>query len=183
MIINSRYSRKVAFGLSKRYNKIAYMLRIRHFRGRGVHSPFMYTVVRKALMNRRGKHLTPNRPLVEYLRGFNFSENSSKRVSRVYSYLQFESYGVYRGGEYGGEDLIVIDPTIDIEQFLELESSIYGSSKIVCAVFDKIYSDPESHKLWNGVLQRSEVVAVDLYYEGIVFFNKNLHKQSYKMKF
>ena len=43
----------------KRYTRVKYLLRVRHWRGHDVHSPFTYNLVREALMlHRRNRDMS-----------------------------------------------------------------------------------------------------------------------------
>lgn len=174
--------RSVAFGVFKRYNKIKYLLRIKHFRGRAVHSPFMYQIVRKALMV-RSKRLTVHEKKMYYFFIANgFNERSSRQLMRLYTYLEFENYAVYKDG-YSGEDFIILFPQMGETEVEELSKQICEEHRLACGVINNIYGNSEAHSLWDYMVKNIDAVTVDLFNVGVVFFCEDLQKQNYKMKF
>ncbi|MFI3267554.1 MAG: hypothetical protein R3Y51_02430 [Rikenellaceae bacterium] len=173
---------KLKLGFSRKYNKIKYLLRIKHFRGRDVHSPFMYSVVRKALMNRRGKQLTVNLKLYNFLGNYGYVESSKKRICRVFNYLELENYTTIESYN-NSNSLIILENSQNFEQLKSCVKEIRESETFAFISLGNIYTNLESKQLWKKIILELDCVAVDLYYEGLIFVNESLCKQSYKMKF
>lgn len=173
---------KLKFKFSKRYNKIKYLLRVKHFRGRDVHSPFMYGIVRKALMNKRGKHLTINAGLYDFLSNYEYLESSKIRICRVFTYLELENYSTLSNYD-NSNSLIVLDDTQNYEQLDKVIQNIKETGNFAFVTVPNIYTNDDARYLWKKVTSDLNCVAVDLYYEGLIFINESLCKQNYKMKF
>lgn len=181
-VTTRQIDKNVKFKLFKKYNKVKYLLRIKHFRGRSVHSPFMYQLVRKALMNKRGKHLTIDKPLFYFFIKHGYSESSARRLCRIYTYLDFEKHQYYNG-VYSGEDFLVMNVSTTMHDFELMTKQIRNSGKLVCVSINSIYENISAHNLWQYILSEANAVTIDLYHEGVLIFDENLHKQNYKMKF
>lgn len=156
---------------------------MKHFRGRDVHSPFMYDIVRKALMNRRGKQLIVNNSLYDFLNEKGYGEGSKLRICRIFAYLELERFILLSDDMLSESELIIIDCNRCFEHVNNCIENARKSDSLVCMVIRSIYSDVEAKKLWGDIINMSNCVSVDMYYEGIIFVNENLVKQNYKMKF
>ncbi|MFI3261719.1 MAG: hypothetical protein R3Y26_02295 [Rikenellaceae bacterium] len=173
---------KLKFKLSKKYSKIKYLLRVKHFRGRDVHSPFMYGIVRKALMNRRGKHLIINAKLYDFLGQCGYISSSRKRICRIFTYLELEDY--MKIDSYNNSNgLIVLENSQEFEALKKCVEEIRNSGAFAFITLGNIYADDKANLLWNKIIFELDCVAVDLYHEGLIFVNESLCKQDYKMKF
>ena len=62
--------------------RTAVHLRVRHFRGHGVHSPFAYRLVREVFMKRR--HLHAAGPRCEALRQAHVGKHTARMAQAVY---------------------------------------------------------------------------------------------------
>lgn len=177
-----RLELKLKFKISKKYNKVKYLLRIKHFRGRDIHSPFMYGVARKALMNKRGKQMVLNNSLYAFLDANKYAESSKLRICRIFAYLEFDNFSTLDAYN-DTNSLLIIEPSQSFDELTEAINKIKKTTNLVCITLRAIYSDPASHALWKQITTHADCVTVDLFYEGVIFINENLIKQNYKMKF
>ena len=167
----------------KRYAKVRYLLRVKHWRGRDVHSPFTYNLVRQALMRHRGNRDMAIDPALEKeLMALGLSQSRAGRIGRVYSYLGFDSYAI-GPDSYGGEQMLIVTDDISKERMDELAERIMGGDRRVCVVITGIYATTVRHSLWHHILKEYDAVCIDLYHMAFVIFDRYLSKQSYKMRF
>lgn len=78
--------------LSWMLRRTAVHLRVRHFRGHGVHSPFAYRLVREVFMKRRHLHATG--PLYEALRECRVGKNTARMAQAVYDYAACNGFAI-----------------------------------------------------------------------------------------
>ena len=171
---------KVRNKVFKRYNKVKYLLRIKHWRGRDVHSPFTYRLVRSALMYNKNNFFYPDRKMAEILLQNGVSRGQAYRVCRVYAYLGFNSY-VFGAENYGGEDMLFILSSLTEREVDNIAVRMKERGGRSCMVLFSLYETPQRHKIWNYIVKNVDAVAIDLYYTGFLFFDDNLNKQCYKM--
>lgn len=177
------YNLHVKDDVFKRYTRVKYLLRVRHWRGHDVHSPFTYNLVREALMShRRNRDMSIDPALRRDLAALGLSESRIGRIGRVYNYLGFTSYAI--GAEsYDGEDMLVLSEEISGESLDALAERIGGLDKRVCVVITGIYATTDRHSVWHHILKDYDAVCIDLYHLALVIFDRYLSKQSYKMRF
>lgn len=167
----------------KRYTRVKYLLRVRHWRGHDVHSPFTYNLVRGALMShRRNRGMEMDPVLRRDLLALGLSESRVCRIGRVYSYLGFGSYAV-GADSYHGEDMLILSEEISGEALDALADRISGLDKRVCVVMTGIYATTSRHSVWHHILDDYDAVCIDLYHLAFVIFDRYISKQSYKMRF
>lgn len=167
----------------KRYTKVKYLLRVRHWRGHDVHSPFTYNLVREALMShRRNRDMHIDPALKRDLGALGLSESRIGRIGRVYGYLGFNSYAI-GAGNYDGEEMLVLPEEISGRDLDELAGRIVALDKRVCVVMTGIYATTTRHSVWHHILRDYDAVCIDLYHLAFVIFDRYLSKQSYKMRF
>jgi len=87
--------------------------------------------------------------------------------------------------EYDQLDLVFIDAnhksTAVLSYFEMCLKKIHKESIIVV---DDIYWSPDMEKAWRGIKENPRVTAtIDLFQLGIVFFNSDLYKKHYKMRY
>lgn len=178
-----RINGKVKNTVFKRYTRVKYLLRVKHWHGRDVHSPFTYNLVREALMlHSKNRDMAMDAGLKSTLEQLGMPEPRVCRICRVYTYLGFGSY-VVGLDNYGGEDMLIIDGDLTEEQFDGLCERINSLDKRVCVVLTSIYATRSKHKMWHHVIKHSDAVTIDLYHLAFVFFDKYISKQTYKMRF
>lgn len=164
----------------KRYTRVKYLLRVKHWRGRDVHSPFTYNLVREALMpNTPGYIVAPQ--LYSNLEQLMLPLSRINRICRVYSYLKFSSY-TFDFLNYNNEDMVIVSSDITPNELDCLKSKIDLTSKRVCLVLLSLYETTQKHKIWQHITTSYNAVSIDLYYTGFVVFDKYLSKQCYKMR-
>ncbi len=164
----------------KRYNRLKYLLRVKHYRGRDIHSPFMYGVMRGALM---GSHTsqTEQQPLYRELRIHGFRSKEAGKLTRVYNLLGMNRY-IFGSIGYNGQEMVIMPYGASYDSIAEIVSSALVDGEIRCVVVQGIYKTKESRKMWQKLISSHNVVGVDIYRYGLVFVNSNLHQESYKLR-
>ncbi len=66
--------------------------RIRHFRGHGVHSPYVYSMVRRIFTKRSRANEPYDSDLAEVLQANGLSKRRSRELARVAAYCQFSTF-------------------------------------------------------------------------------------------
>lgn len=166
--------------LFKRYNRVKYMMRVKHWRGHSVHSPFAYNLIRRALMCNKSNFLQTSDSLYFHLLDKGIGRDTVYRVCRVFSYLDMRRFtGNCQG--YDGEDMVCLLDLPEKEDFERLSDKIAARGGCVCVVFFDIY-ELNRHKFWIYVQNSFDVVTIDMFKTGLIFFNRDLLKQHYKIK-
>lgn len=177
-----RLNGKVKDNVFKRYTRVKYLLRVKHWRGRDVHSPFTYHLVREALMlHGKNRDMVIDDRLKSLLEAAGMPHPRACRVCRVYSYLKFESYAI-GADNYKDEDMLIITETLTAEAFDKLKAHIESLDKRVCVVITSIYDSTEQHSVWHHIIRSCDAVSIDLYHLAFVVFDKYISKQVYKMR-
>ena len=97
---------------------------IRHRSGFAVHSPFMYGVVRKAMMPR--KVVGQNRELYDALA---LAGTDRRTATRLQNYLTHLSYPAWAIDECVAEGLVVITPNCEAEKVQAIATELAEGSK------------------------------------------------------
>lgn len=92
---------------------------IRHRRGFAVHSPFMYGVVRGAMMPRR--IVGPRRELYDALVALGTDRRSATRIQNLHTHLGYEQWTIDGAVDEG---LVVVSPNCPAEQVLNLTDTL-----------------------------------------------------------
>lgn len=162
------------------YNRVKYLMRIKHWRGRSVHSPFLYSVVRGGFM--KNNSLSIDEKLSSELIKSGFTLQHAERACRLFAYLNYNSY-TFNIDNYTNEDFVVISGDINLKSVVQLAEKVTENKKTVCVVVNSIYKTKQRYRIWNLLSIVSGGVAVDLYHTGYLFLDCYLNKQRYKMRF
>lgn len=162
------------------YNRVKYLMRVKHWRGRSVHSPFLYSVVREGFM--RNDSLPINETLFTQLKERGFSQVQALRVCRLYAHLGYESY-TFDAANYTDEQLIVLGENITPKDIALIAQKNCKNHRTICVVMHGIYKTKERHHMWNLLSVVTGGVAVDLYHNGYLFIDCHLNRQKFKMRF
>ena len=82
-------------------------------------------------------------------------------------------------------DLIFMDANHELQSTLSyFEQSLTKIHNDSVLVVDDIYWSPDMEKAWKRMKEHPRVTStIDLFQLGIVFFNTDLHKKHYKMRY
>lgn len=166
------------------YHKIRYWLRIKYWRGRNVHSPFMYNLVREAMLKRKERDFPIDTGLLEFLTEKKVQRTHAELICRIYNRLRLSGYACGTDAR-NGVDLFMIPEDSSADRCRDLIGHLRQTlqpSECKCVVFLGLYRSRRQRQLWKSVIDESDAVAVDFYHLGCLFFNKKVKKQFYKMK-
>ncbi len=163
----------------RNYNRVKYLMRVKHWKGRSIHSPFLYNVIRGGFM--KSDEVVIDQKLHQDLLSQHFSDDQALVVCRLYAHLNYSSY-TFDSTNYKGESLIIVTDNIDIKSIVTIADSC-NKEQTVCVVVNSIYKTRQRHHLWKLLSIASRGVAVDLYHTGYLFLDRHLNSQNFKMRF
>lgn len=85
--------------LKKIPGRLAPYLRVRHARGHGIHSPFVYGLVRNALLYRR-KNGQAEGELYRFLRQCGVNCLRARQIQNLHNYCDYRDAGVFSGQDH-----------------------------------------------------------------------------------
>ncbi len=153
---------------------------VRHYRGARVHSPFVYGVIRNAIM----KH-TPedDHALFDQLRGRGFSKRRAAQLQNLYT---FHSYTSAPFAEKGGAPpvpdagtLCFVMPSLTAEDTLDLVERAEGTGCTLCIISP--YDSRKRHRMAQRLVASHRHTSVDNRGFLLLFFNERLPKQHFKL--
>ena len=147
--------------------------RAKHYHGYGVHSPFVYSLVRKVLM---AKSLFEDTGTAFYdsLRVNGVSEKSARQLHNLLYHIEGQSYSI---NEVGGDVSVLLDnyPTEKLSMACE-EATSEGVTLVVC----QPYLNRERQNCIKSLVDNHHSTTVDNR-SYIIFFNNKLPKQHYRL--
>ena len=87
MKITGRNIKRRLYGIGKLPNRLS---RAKYFRGHGVHSPFVYAIVRQVFM--KSRLMTDDRTLYDALRGEGVSEARAVQLQNLYAHCGYSRF-------------------------------------------------------------------------------------------
>ncbi len=161
------------------------VLRIRHYRGRKVHSPFVYGIVRNAIMK-----TTPqgeDRALFDELRTRGFSTKRAAQLQNLYTFRGYDSV-VFAECEnplsithypLSIETLCLVMPSLSEEQTLALVESARGTGAAICLV--RPHESRGRRRLARSLVASHCHTSVDNRGFLLLFTDDRLPKQHFKL--
>ncbi|MBO7219670.1 MAG: hypothetical protein J6V21_00610 [Alistipes sp.] len=147
--------------------------RIKHRKGHGVHSPFVYSLVRKVFM-RKDLFDGTGSELYDVLRANGLSVKSARQLHNLIFHIEAKGYSI---NKVGGEVSILLPdyPTEGLREALEVAKR-ERLTLVVC----QPYANRERHREVVALLDDHRSTSVDnrAY---ILFFNNHLPKQHYRL--
>jgi hypothetical protein len=153
-------------------------LRFKHYRGRKVHSPFVYGIVRNAIMK-----TTPqgsDHGLFRELRGRGFSVKRAAQLQNLYTFRGYES-AVFapHDSPLAAGTLCFLVPSLSEEGTRELVESARGTGATLCLVWP--YESRERRRLARDLVARHGGTSVDNRGFLLLFTDPRLPKQHFKL--
>lgn len=147
--------------------------RARYFRGHGVHSPFVYGLVRQVFMSRRFR--TDERTLYDMLRRLGLSHRRARQLQNLADYCGYRSFGTDRAAEC---DLAIVTRTCDSAAIplLAAEAAASGTTLAILCPYDS----RERQRQCAAAVAAHRSTSVDN--RGyLLLFNNHLPKQHFKL--
>ncbi len=176
-------------GIRKKLARVASysrtLVRVRHFRGRKVHSPFVYGIVRNAIMK-----TTPqgdDRGLFDELRRRGFSTRRAAQLQNLYTYKGYTSF-VFADGEaplsiihypLSIETLCFATPSLPEEETLALVDRARGTGAALCLTSP--YENRARRRLARILVEAHRHTSVDNRGFLLLFTDERLPKQHFKL--
>jgi len=157
------------------------VLRVRHYRGRKVHSPFVYGIVRNAIMKTAPQG--DDRRLYDELRARGFSAKRSAQLQNLYTFRGFTS-AVFVEGDGGlppldAHTLCFAMPTLAPSRTEELVRGAGGTGATLCLVHP--YEGRGRRRLAQTLVDAHRHTSVDNRGFLLLFTDERLPKQHFKL--
>lgn len=169
------------FRLLKIYIYARNFFRINHWRGHGIHSPFMYRLVREVLVKKRVSYNPHTLP--ENIINYNLLKRDTLLIRNLYSFLQYPDSVIVGEGEPGNRTFCVapMDASPEaIRQTIEMiRSRRYNEC---CVAVLGVNKSLEKYQLCRRLIQTEGCVCVDLYRTYLFLFDHRLQKQYYRIR-
>lgn len=147
--------------------------RVRHFRGHGVHSPFVYDLVRHVFM--RGERLLPgDRTLYDSLLSLGVGSRRSAELQNLALHCGYTTFGIDRVGA----SLCLLTPGLSRRATVTMVRAASSSGHTVVVLSP--YSSRERQALCNSLVSAHGSTSVDN--RGyLLLFNNHLPKQHFRI--
>ncbi len=97
-------------------------LRIKHFRGHGVHSPFVYDIIRKVFM--KYKFASQNRELYNALRAEACDHRSSRQLQNLCTHCSYSTFFIFNNSNHFNPEsehsIVIISDSVETHQIDEI---------------------------------------------------------------
>ncbi|MFI3278606.1 MAG: hypothetical protein SNH13_07805 [Rikenellaceae bacterium] len=148
--------------------------RLRHRKGHGVHSPYIYSIVREVFMTK--SHNKTATPLRERLKSINTKDRVSHQIENLASHCGYTDFSV--DSFQDGYQLVICTTAITTESTLDIitHSEQSGTTVVVMSP----YSSREREILTDKIVESHHSTTIDKR-EYLVIFNNHLPKQHFEL--
>ena len=151
--------------------------RMRHLRGHGIHSPFVYSLIREAFMKRKltdGGDTGLYSELIKYGAG----KHSARELQNLHSYCKYKEHVIIAGSDAGIKtgSLNIIFPGSDA---FDIISGGFGEPAAIVVMYP--YTDSAQRKLCAQLIARKECASVDRRKYMVFFYDNKLQVQHFKL--
>lgn len=172
---------KIKQRIFRSYFKIGSCIHVRHWRGHGIHSPFMYGIVRNVFMKTRitGKE----RELYGILVREGVSRKNSIKLQNLYTHCKMDSYTVvptFSGRDGTGRNLCILLPCVSMETLVDMARGMARKRK-GCLVVLSPHRNGRCWRLSQQIRRHYSCVSVDRRLMMIYFFDTGLQPQHYRI--
>jgi len=152
------------------------LARARYFRGHGVHSPFVYAVVRQVFMARRLRN--DDRRLYEALRACRVPERRAVQLQNLFDYCGFAAFGIDRAEHPAENSLQILTAGFPAERLHEAADAARTARAALCIL--EPYADRKRCDLCTELTAAHRSTSIDnrAY---LLLFNNHLPKQHFKL--
>lgn len=158
------------------------LVRVRHYRGRKVHSPFVYGIVRNAIMKTRPDG--GDEALFDDLRARGFSVKRAAQLQNLYTFRGFTSAVFAEGGNSlstvpDAGTLCFAMPSMAEDDIRAMVEKVHGTGATVCVVSP--YGSRGRYRLARHLVETHRHTSVDNRGFLLLFFDERLPKQHFKL--
>ena len=155
--------------------------RLNHWRGHGIHSPFMYRLVREVLVKRKVSYNPHTLP--ENIMNYNLLKRDTLFIRNLYAFLKYPNSIIAGEGRPDHRTFCVAPMDTPPEKIGELINAIdrNGNNECCVAVLG-VNKSREKYQLCRELIQKETCVSVDLYRTYLFLFDKRLQKQYYRIR-
>ena len=174
MKITGRNIKRRLYGLRTLPSRLK---RARHFRGHGVHSPYVYNIVRQVFM--RSTFISDNRTLYNALIALRVAKRRALQLQNLMEHLHYESFLIDCSVEEIGKCDIAI-ATIDLSPELlpALAAEARATGTTLCIIAPSF--DSERDTMCKRIVEEHPCTSVDN--RGyLLLFNNHLPKQKFRL--
>ncbi len=158
-------------------------IRIRHYRGRGVHSPFAYGIVRNVRMD--AKPLPDVSPLYSYLHETGMADKTASFIQRLFTYMECsecEIDGKILDGivaDTEGPGMTILTPAMDECISTEMQIAAHSDKRIV--VLTEPRKTLRRNKMCCAIVSGHRGLSIDCCGTIVVFNTSGLNDQHIKL--
>ena len=174
MKITGRNIKRRLYGLRNLGSNIK---RARYFRGHGVHSPFVYAIVRQVFM--RSTFIDERRDLYDALIAIGAPARRARELQNLMAHCTYSKFGIDSATEdFGQYDIIVATIDIEASQLSNMAQAATQTGKTLCIMRPSL--DGERDKACKLIVEQHRCTSVDN--RGyLLLFNNHLPKQKFRL--
>lgn len=144
----------------------------------GVHSPFVYDFVTKGLY-KKGKS-------IHNLKDFDEIESLSKKekiiLSKIVDYFNIKDFlFINKNTTYTLDNTYKYLYINNLKYLKNLDSDFFKNHKLI--IVHGIYQSKENESIWKSTIEKTtNIVSVNLYYFGLIFYRPQQAKEHFKIR-
>ncbi len=166
--------------IRKRLGRLSTLSRVRHYRGHGVHSPFVYALVRNVFMKRREVVGEQTALFRELLARRTVNRRRAVQLQNLYNYCGYTGYSfVGVAGIHPLRDGEIAVLTVACTAIERMVDEVGESRGVVCVIAPR--DSDERLKACRRVVERHTGTSIDNRGYLLLFFNDRLPKQHFKL--
>ena len=155
----------------------SHLKRARHFRGHGVHSPYVYNIVRQVFM--RSSFIADDRTLYDALIARGVAKRRALQLQNLMEHLRYESFLIdCPTAEVGGCDMAIATTALPCDQLPALAAEARATGTTLCILAPSF--DRERDMMCRRLVEEHPCTSVDnrAY---LLLFNNHLPKQKFRL--
>lgn len=174
MKITGRNIKRRLYGLSQLPSNLK---RARYFRGHGVHSPYVYAIVRQVFM--RSSFVGSERALYDALMLRGVAPRRAVQLQNLMEHCHYSTFAIdCDASAVGGCDFVVASVAVQPEAFEVLAASARREGATLCIISPSL--DRERDKACQRLIEQHPCTSVDN--RGyLLLFNNHLPKQKFRL--
>ena len=154
--------------------------RVRHYRGHGIHSPFVYSIIRHVFMKR--KVTGSDKHLYNALRACGVGNHAAVQLQNLHSYCNYTGFSIVDHDNLQLEmdtDFYVILPDVEPGTLNRILNQQAGGNRTVVIMFPR--QSRSRMKLCAGMIRNCHCLSIDNRSYVIFFQNPKLPVQHFKL--